>query len=145
MHGLFIYIRGMKYFLYIFYRYYKSGSWEKTPYLSALIGFVFPLVLYVLAIIVFVYPEVEINKGVFLIVMLSAIGIGCAIAWYFIRPKDLLNPKFETRYNSFHGFLAILYIVCSCVLFLTVAIYSKASQNSATIEVVKFAPIKSGG
>jgi hypothetical protein len=140
MHGLFLYISGMKYFLYIFYRYYGGSSYESMPYISALTLFVLSLSFYVLSLYMLIFPETEIqDKDTFLVWTLSIFAIACFLVWFFIREKDLRNPEFDERYRKSHGFLLMLYLACGLTLFFVSVLYSKGhSESSYEVDEVIF-------
>lgn len=144
MHGLFLYFSSMKYFLYIFYRYYKSSRYESIPYISTLIVFAISMVLYLGSVYLIIFPETELpDKNTFVFWILSALVMICFLVWYFIREKDLQNPEFEKRYDSSHGFLALIFLIGGLMLFFIATIYSNAQKEQLknTVDEVIFKEI----
>lgn len=128
----------MKYFLYIFYRYYKRGSYESLPYISALILFVLSTGFYLLSVYLFNFPETELpDKNTFVIWALSTWSFACFLVWCFISEKDLQNPEFEKRYDSSHGLLALLFVIFGFLLLITAIFYTGVFKENARKEFVK--------
>jgi hypothetical protein len=115
----------MKYFFYVFYRYYKSGSWESVPYFSAITTFLFTLFLYIVAAIIFLYPKIQLfTQGNNWLIILSLLILG-VILRVSITPKSLEDPELEKRYDTSHGFLACIYVIWGVVFFIIATLYNK--------------------
>lgn len=112
MHGLFLYFSFMKYFLYIFYRYYSRKKNNETAYWSAMFAMVAPAVLYCGAFYFYVFPENGVpDNNVCLIIFTIGLAIGYYFVWDFIKERHLKKPELAEKYKRHHGFLALLYVV----------------------------------
>jgi hypothetical protein len=129
MHGLFLYISGMKYFLYVYYRFFAGNLNEWRPYYKAVSTLLIPTILYVWTVASFIYPPlfVKENKGMFLSLSLVAYVVGYLAFWLSIKPSSLDGYALQQRYRRAHSVYALLYVIAGIAVFVARGIY--CSEN----------------
>jgi hypothetical protein len=136
----------MKYLLYIFYRHYNRNKNNETAYWSALFALVAPAVLYGAAVYFYFFPENGVpDEPVCLIIG----GIAACIIGYFvqdsIKERHIKKPELQQKYKSYHGYLAVVYVLAAITLFLLSAKRSNAISDEIIIKVIQNSnPVNSG-
>lgn len=105
----------MKFFIYIFYRYYNEGHDKPIAYEKAISTPHFIACLYLVGIGLLMNLKVSINQCLVLLLVYFIAAVSLTI--YFVRRKDINDIELKNRYHKVYGVLAVLYVVLSLMFF----------------------------
>ncbi len=119
------YICRMKYYFYIFYRYYNSQRWEHVPFLQTALVSATVIIMnfFTLALISGIPKYIFANySDTNLLPLIYPLGYVLMVALFYtlVKEKDMAKPAYQKRYKSRHGWFMILYIIISIAALLTV-------------------------
>ena len=97
----------MKYFFYIFYRYYRTGPDRGIEYLRAITTPVFVSSLYILAS--GLYFNVNVSEKAALFLLIGYMIVSSVIVSFLIKERDLISDVYERKYKNTHGSLQFVF------------------------------------
>jgi hypothetical protein len=125
-------MKGLRFVMYLFYRYYSRGGTKRIPYFSTLCAVVFLIYIHIFQILI-VLDKVDfspiknddvkiVNYGKIAVFLLPFF----LIISYLVRPKDLQNLSYtEAQIRKGNTFLVVYVILSVTLLFVLMFAFAK--------------------
>jgi hypothetical protein len=111
----------IRFAMFLLYRYYKHGRWEKLPYFHALCSIAFLLFLNIAAFLCFIKQALWLfggNKETFIIKFVLLFIVFVAASWIVAPEQELQTAKHDDAKIRKGYLVLILYVLLSIALLL---------------------------
>ena len=119
-------MRTIRFTMFIFYRYYRSGRWEKVPYFHTLCSMSLLLFLHIGALLCLLNKGEMLfnnNKDIFLVKFTTLFIISIFTFWRLVPEQHLKAMEYEDHMIKRGGWYLVLYFILVMALLFLSMIY----------------------
>lgn len=112
-------MKTVRFAMFLFYRYYRSGRWESVPYFHTLSSMSFLLFLHVAALLCFLNKGNILfgnGKNTFVIRFLVLYGLSLFAFWRLAKKDDLEAAEYDETHIKRGNWLLLLYVAFSIAM-----------------------------